>query len=467
MGVAEGGAAAGADGATAGYQSGFGNQFATEALPGALPVGRNSPQRPPYGLYTEQFSGTAFTAPRHANRRSWLYRIRPAAVHGSFAPLGAGRLSARFDEVACPPNPLRWNPPPLPRAPTDFLDGLATLGGNGSPDSHGGCAIHWYVANRSMAERFFYDADGELLIVPQQGALRLATELGVIDVAPQQIAVIPRGLRVRVELSEGSARGYVCENFGAPLKLPDLGPIGANGLANPRDFQTPVAWYEDRAGDFELVAKFAGALWTARIDHSPLDVVAWHGNHAPYRYDLRHFNTLGSVSFDHPDPSIFLVLHSVSDTPGVDALDFVIFPPRWLVMQDTFRPPWFHRNVASEFMGLIAGVYDAKAQGFAPGGASLHNCMTGHGPDAASYEKATHADTSQPVALTDTMAFMFETRLPIRPTRFALETPLLQRDYGQVWRELRRHFTGPAAPAGAAPGAAPARARGRRRRARR
>ena len=291
MGVAEGGAAAGADGATAGYQSGFGNQFATEALPGALPVGRNSPQRPPYGLYAEQFSGTAFTAPRHANRRSWLYRIRPAAVHGSFAPLGAGRLSARFDELACPPNPLRWNPPPLPRAPTDFLDGLATLGGNGSPDSHGGCAIHWYVANRSMAERFFYDADGELLIVPQQGALRLATELGVIDVAPQQIAVIPRGLRLRVELSEGSARGYVCENFGAPLKLPDLGPIGANGLANPRDFQTPVAWYEDRDGDFELVAKFAGALWTARIDHSPLDVVAWHGNHAPYRYDLRRFNT--------------------------------------------------------------------------------------------------------------------------------------------------------------------------------
>jgi homogentisate 1,2-dioxygenase len=467
MGVAEGGAAAGADGATAGYQSGFGNQFATEALPGALPVGRNSPQRPPYGLYTEQFSGTAFTAPRHANRRSWLYRIRPAAVHGSFAPLGAGRLNARFDETACPPNPLRWNPPPLPRAPTDFLDGLATLGGNGSPDSHSGCAIHWYVANRPMVERFFYDADGELLIVPQQGALRLATELGVIDVAPQQIAVIPRGLRLRVELSEGSARGYVCENFGAPLKLPDLGPIGANGLANPRDFQTPVAWYEDRAGDFELVAKFAGALWTARIDHSPLDVVAWHGNHAPYRYDLRHFNTLGSVSFDHPDPSIFLVLHSASDTPGVDALDFVIFPPRWLVMQDTFRPPWFHRNVASEFMGLIAGVYDAKAQGFAPGGASLHNCMSGHGPDAASYEKATHADTSQPVALTDTMAFMFETRLPIRPTRFALETPLLQRDYGQVWRELRRHFTGPAAPAGAAPGGAPARARGRRRRARR
>ena len=318
-----------------------------------------------------------------------------------------------------------------------------------------------------MTERFFHDADGELLIVPQQGGLRLLTELGVIEVAPLQIAVIPRGLRLRVELLEGAARGYVCENFGAPLKLPDLGPIGANGLANPRDFETPVAWYEDRAGDFELVAKFAGQLWTARIDHSPLDVVAWHGNHAPYRYDLRRFNTLGSVSFDHPDPSIFLVLQSISDTPGVDALDFVIFPPRWLVMQDTFRPPWFHRNIASEFMGLIAGVYDAKAQGFAPGGASLHNCMTGHGPDAATYEKAMHADTSQPLALEDTMAFMFETRALIRPTRFALETPLLQRDYGQVWRELRRYFAPPSAPTGAAPGA-PARARGgRRRRARR
>ncbi|HSY04590.1 MAG TPA: homogentisate 1,2-dioxygenase [Steroidobacteraceae bacterium] len=467
MSVAERGAAATAGGGAARYQSGFGNHFATEALPGALPLGRNSPQRPAYGLYAEQFSGTAFTAPRHANRRSWLYRIRPAAVHGSFAPLGARRFTSRFDELAPAPNPLRWNPPPVPRAPLDFIDGLATLGGNGSPDSHSGCGIHWYVANRSMTERFFHDADGELLIVPQQGGLRLLTELGVIEVAPLQIAVIPRGLRLRVELLEGAARGYVCENFGAPLKLPDLGPIGANGLANPRDFETPVAWYEDRAGDFELVAKFAGQLWTARIDHSPLDVVAWHGNHAPYRYDLRRFNTLGSVSFDHPDPSIFLVLQSISDTPGVDALDFVIFPPRWLVMQDTFRPPWFHRNIASEFMGLIAGVYDAKAQGFAPGGASLHNCMTGHGPDAATYEKAMHADTSQPLALEDTMAFMFETCALIRPTRFALETPLLQRDYGQVWRELRRYFAPPSAPTGAAPGA-PARARGgRRRRARR
>ncbi|HTT41473.1 MAG TPA: homogentisate 1,2-dioxygenase [Steroidobacteraceae bacterium] len=424
----------------AGYQSGFGNEFATEALPGALPVGRNAPQRCPYGLYAEQFSGTAFTAPRHANRRSWLYRIRPAAMYGRFTPLPAGEFTSSFDGLPAPPNRLRWSAPPVPRRGTDFLDGLSTLAGNGAPELHSGCGIHWYVANRSMQERFFYDADGELLIVPQSGGLRLLTELGVLEVEPLEIAVIPRGLRFRVELRGAQARGYVCENFGAPLKLPDLGPIGANALANPRDFQTPLAWYEEREGKFELVAKFAGALWSAPIGHSPLDVVAWHGNYAPYKYDLRRFNTIGSVSYDHPDPSIFLVLHSVSDTPGVDNLDFVIFPPRWLVMEDTFRPPWFHRNVASEFMGLLTGVYDAKAHGFEPGGASLHNCMSGHGPDAASFAKASRADTTRPQRLRDTMAFMFETRSLLRPTRYALKSAQLQKNYDAVWGDLRKHF---------------------------
>jgi homogentisate 1,2-dioxygenase len=430
------------------YQSGFGNHFATEALPGALPEGRNSPQRCPYGLYAEQFSGTAFTAPRAANRRSWLYRIRPAAVHGTFRALPEAALGGRFDALVTPPNRLRWSAPPLPRRPTDFIAGLATVCGNGSPDAHSGCGIHWYVANRSMHERFFYDADGELLIVPQQGALRLATELGVMEVAPLEIAVIPRGLRFRVELLGSAARGYVCENFGAPLRLPDLGPIGANGLANPRDFLTPAAAYEDREGRFELVAKFGGRLWGAPLAHSPLDVVAWHGNYAPYKYDLRRFNTMGSVSYDHPDPSIFLVLQSVSDTPGVDNLDFVIFPPRWLAMQDTFRPPWFHRNVASEFMGLIEGVYDAKAHGFEPGGASLHNCMSGHGPDAESFAKASRADTSRPTHLSATMAFMFETRSVIHPTRYALKSALLQKDYDAVWQGIGKNFTpGQALPA--------------------
>lgn len=422
------------------YRSGFGNEFATEALPGALPVGRNSPQRPPYGLYAEQISGTAFTAPRAHNRRSWLYRIRPAVVHEPFRPLESGRLTSHFDEVPAPPTQLRWNPPPMPEAPTDFVAGLTTMGGNGGPQAQTGCGIHLYAANRSMEGRFFHDADGELLIVPQQGRLRLFTELGVLEVEPQEIALIPRGLRFRVELPDGTARGYVCENFGAPFRLPDLGPIGSNGLANPRDFLTPDAWYEDVEGTFELVAKFDGALWSAPIGHSPLDVVAWHGNHAPCKYDLRRFNTIGSISFDHPDPSIFLVLQSPSDTPGVDSIDFVIFPPRWLVQEDTFRPPWFHRNVASEFMGLIHGVYDAKEEGFLPGGASLHNCMSGHGPDAETFAKATAADTTRPQRVGDTMAFMFETRAVIRPTRYALETAQLQHDYYRCWQGLAKRF---------------------------
>ena len=421
------------------YQTGFGNEFATEALPGALPVGRNSPQRAPYGLYAEQLSGTAFTAPRHCNRRSWLYRIRPAAVHGHFTPIDSGLLVSRFDEPAPSPNQLRWNPLPLPSTPTDFVAGLVTMGGNGSPDAGSGCGIHLYAANRSM-ERFFYNADGELLIVPQLGTLLIATELGTLRIEPQEIAVIPRGVRFQVRLEDDSARGYVCENYGALLRLPDLGVIGSNGLANPRNFQTPVACYEEREGDFELVAKFQGRLWRAAIGHSPLDVVAWHGNYAPYKYDLRRFNTIGSISYDHPDPSIFLVLQAPSDTPGVDSVDFVIFPPRWLAAEDTFRPPWFHRNVASEFMGLIHGAYDAKAEGFVPGGASLHNCMSGHGPDAATFDRASAADTSRPDRVADTMAFMFETPTVIRPTRYAVESAQLQADYAECWRGLEKRF---------------------------
>jgi homogentisate 1,2-dioxygenase len=424
------------------YQSGFANEFATEAIAGTLPVGRNSPQKVAHGLYAEQISGTAFTAPRHLNGRSWLYRIRPAAMHDPFAPLQSGTFHNDFDEVPVSPNQLRWDPLPLPAAPTDFVDGLFTMAGNGGAAAQAGIGIHVYAANRSMQGRYFYDADGELLIVPQQGRLKIATELGIVEVEPQEIAVIPRGIRFRVDLPEGQARGYVAENFGALLRLPELGPIGSNSLANARDFLAPVAAFEDTDGDFELVAKFHGRLWSARIGHSPLDVVGWHGNYAPYKYDLRRFNTIGSISYDHPDPSIFTVLTSASDTPGVANMDFVIFPPRWLVAENTFRPPWFHRNIASEFMGLVHGAYDAKAGGFVPGGASLHNSMSGHGPDAASFDKASAADTSKPDHIVDTMAFMFETRTVIRPTRRALESPQLQRDYHRCWQGLRKRFDG-------------------------
>jgi homogentisate 1,2-dioxygenase len=423
------------------YLSGFGNEQASEALPGALPEGQNAPQRHPRGLYTEQISGTPFTAPRAENRRSWLYRIRPSAAHPPFCRIDNGLLrSAPFDEAATPPNRLRWDPLPLPDTPTDFIDGLVTMGGNGDLSMNAGIAVHIYRATRPMERRVFYDADGELLIVPQQGRLLLRTEFGVVETGPGEIAVIPRGVKFLVELPDGPARGYVGENYGQLFRLPELGPIGANGLANPRDFLTPAAAFEDRDEAFQVVAKFAGNLWAAEFDHSPLDVVAWHGNYTPYKYDLARFNTLGTVSFDHPDPSIFTVLSSPSEVPGTANCDFVIFPPRWLVAEHTFRPPWFHRNVMSEFMGLVYGAYDAKAEGFVPGGASLHNCMSAHGPDAATFEKAS-AGELKPQKIENTLAFMFETCFPIRPTRFALETPALQRNYDSCWLGLEKNFT--------------------------
>jgi homogentisate 1,2-dioxygenase len=415
------------------YQTGFGNHFATEAVAGALPRGQNSPQTVPFGLYAEQLSGTAFTAPRSENRRSWLYRLRPTASHSPFRPYSGAPLlrSAPFDELPPSPNRLRWDPLPIPETPTDFVDSLITYAGNGDVATGAGLGIHLYAANRSMASRAFQNADGEMLIVPQQGALTIATELGRIEVEPLQIAVIPRGLKFRVELG-GPARGYVCENYGLPFRLPDLGPIGSNGLANPRDFETPSAWFEDRDEPHEVVQKFQGRLWTTMLDHSPFDVVAWHGNLAPCRYDLRRFNTINTVSFDHPDPSIFTVLTSPSELHGTANCDFVIFPPRWMVAEHTFRPPWFHRNVMSEFMGLIEGAYDAKEGGFAPGGASLHNQMAGHGPDRASYEKAITAGLG-PSKIEDSMAFMFESRWVIRPTRWAAQSPLCQLDYDECW----------------------------------
>jgi len=439
------------------YQSGFGNEFASEALPGALPQGRNSPQNCPYGLYAEQVSGTAFTAPRASNRRAWCYRIRPSVVQGPYRRIDDRAWLGGFGEPhgpQTPPGALRWSPAAAPLQPTDFIDGLFTMAGTGSAGAMTGCGIHRYAANRSMRNRFLCNADAEMLIVPQQGRLRLLTEFGELMVSPGHVAVLPRGIKARIELPDvdahgedahqsgplQSAHGYVCENFGAAFRLPDLGPIGSNGLANPRDFLAPVARYEDREGDFELVTRFQGHSWSAPLAHSPLDVVAWHGNHVPYLYDLNRFNTIGSVSYDHPDPSIFLVLHSPSDTPGTSNMDFVIFPPRLLVVEDTFRPPWFHRNVASEFMGLVHGAYDAKADGFVPGGASLHNSFTGHGPDAETFEKASVADTSKPHYIRDTMAFMFESRAVLRPTAQAVAAAHRQRNYVACWQGLKKHF---------------------------
>ncbi len=414
------------------YQSGFGNEFATEAISGSLPRGQNSPQNAPYGLYVEQVSGSAFTAPRHENLRSWQYRLRPSAEHSPYQKMDNGFIrTAPCTEIAAPPNRLRWNPFSMPTKPTDFVDGLHTIATNGDARLQHGVAIHIYAANQSMT-RCFYNADGEMLIVPQQGALTLKTEFGVLDIAPGEIAVIPRGIKFRVEMSE-SVRGYICENYGAPLKLPELGPLGANGLANARDFLAPVAWFEDIKTRTEVVAKFGGNLWRYETEGSPLNVVAWHGNYTPYKYNLASFNAINTVSFDHPDPSIFTVLTSPSETPGTANIDFVIFPPRWMVAENTFRPPWFHRNIMSEYMGLIHGAYDAKAEGFLPGGGSLHNSFSAHGPDQATFEKASAAEL-KPHYIANTLAFMFESRYVFEPTLFAMAAPELQADYDAAWR---------------------------------
>ena len=423
------------------YQSGFGNEFATESVAGALPVGRNSPQRTPYGLYAEVLSGTAFTAPRSENIRSWLYKIPPSAMHGPFKRISDGLLrSGPFDEAETPPNRLRWNPLPMEGVDADFIDGLATIAGSGDPASQAGIAVHVYRATRSMKDRCFVNADGEMMIVPQQGELLVFAETGRLTVAPGEICVIPRGMKFKVELLSGPARGYVCENYGAQFRLPELGPIGSNGLANPRDFLAPVAAWEDK-GATEVVSKFMGGLWAAEWAHSPLDTVAWHGNCTAYKYDLARFMVINSVSFDHCDPSIFTVMTAPSGQPGVANVDFVIFPPRWAVAENTFRPPWFHRNYMSELMGLVHGAYDAKAEGFLPGGVSLHNSMTAHGPDVTTFEKASGAEL-KPHKIDNALAFMFESRFVFRPTRFAMEAPQRQKNYDAVWGGFNKHFTG-------------------------
>jgi len=421
------------------YQTGFGNEFATEAVKGALPVGRNSPQVAPLGLYAEQFSGTSFTTPRLLNKRTWTYRIQPSVLHRPFRQIENGRLVSRFDAIVTTPNQLRWNPLPMPDTETDFIDSIVTMAGCGDSFSQSGIGVHVFACNKNMTDRFFYNADGEMLVVAEKNRVRFLTELGIIEIGTGEIAVLPRGLKFRVELPDGEARGYICENYAAHFRLPDLGAIGANGLANPRDFETPEAWFEDTDGEFELTAKFGGNLWTTEIKSSPLNVVAWHGNYAPYKYDLRRFNTIGSVSFDHPDPSIYTVLTAPSSEVGVANCDFVIFPDRWLVAEDTFRPPWFHRNYMSEFMGLCFGQYDAKEEGFVAGGASLHNQMSAHGPDAEAFEKASNAEL-KPQKLSGTMAFMFESRYIIRPTKYAMETAELQHEYFEVWQKLKKNF---------------------------
>ena len=423
------------------YFSGFGSHFESEAVTGALPIGQNSPKEPLLGLYPEQLSGSAFTMSRWQNLRSWLYRIKPSVAHKPFETYrDANWFAVKKNHEPTNPNQMRWQPLPPPKKDCHFIQGIQTMV---TTVTKPGCAVHHYACNQPMDREFFYNADGELVIIPEKGALQLWTEFGEIEIEPQEIAVVPRGVKFQVNpKSSGWSRGYVGENTGRPFILPDLGPLGANALANPRDFKYPQAKFFKQDGDFKLIAKFDDCFWQADMDSHPLDVVAWHGNYAPYKYDLRLFNTMGSVSYDHPDPSIYTVLTSPSTVPGQANCDFVIFPPRWLVAEQTFRPPYYHRNMMNEYMGLIHGAYDAKeGGGFVPGGSSLHNCMSGHGPDAATFAKAIQ-NPEEPQKVGDTMAFMFETSEVFHPTALALETPSLDKDYFKCWQDLEVMFKG-------------------------
>lgn len=416
---------------------GLHNYFATEALPGVLINGRNSPQKVPFGLYAEQINGTAFTAPRHTNLYSWVYRIRPSVLQGEFSELPHPTLrSTPFTSHYTPPNPFRWDPIPYADSHLDFIDSLFTMAGHGDSQTQAGAAIHLYCVTKSMTDRYFYNADGDFLFVPQEGILSVRSEFGELLLTPGDIMVMPRGVKYQVMLLSDCARGYVCENYGSAFRLPELGVIGANGLANPNDFESPKAAYEEKTGEFQLVSKFQGRLWQAAISHSPLDVVAWRGNLTPYKYDLRLFNTINTVSVDHPDPSIFTVLTSPTAIAGVANIDFVIFPSRWMVATDTFRPPYYHRNIMSEFMGLIYGQYDAKETGFAPGGCSLHNCMVPHGPDQDAYNKAVNSPLT-PHYYDDTLAFMFESYHCWYLTDIAYHAMFRQQAYANCWQSLR------------------------------
>ena len=427
-----------------GYMPGFGNDFETEALPGALPQGMNSPQKCNYGLYGEQLSGTAFTAPSHQNERTWCYRIRPSVKHShryARIDLPYWKSAPNVDPDVVSLGQYRWDPLPHGGEGLTWLTGMRTMTTAGDVNTQVGMASHTFMLNSDMQDEYFYSADSELMVVPQTGRLRFWTELGIIDIEPLEIAILPRGLVYKVTLPDGPARGFVCENYGAKFDLPNRGPIGANCLANPRDFKTPVAAFEDRDAKSRVVIKWCGQFHETFIDHSPLDVVAWHGNYAPVKYDLRTYSPVGAILFDHPDPSIFTVLTAPSGHEGTANIDFVIFRDRWLPAENTFRPPWYHKNIMSEFMGNIHGQYDAKPKGFVPGGMSLHNMMLPHGPDHNAFEKASN-EPMVPVKLKDTMAFMFETRFPQHLTHFAAHEAPLQDDYADCWDGLEKKFDG-------------------------
>ena len=418
------------------YQQGFGGELSSEAVVGVLPIGQNSPQVLPHGLLHEIVSGTTFTAPRALNRRTHVYRIRPSASPSELKRLQSTKFTSAPLTGEPDPNPIRWNAFTVPTAEQDFVDGIVTLCANGSVALQTGIAVHIYLANRSMVDRAFSNADGELLVLPQAGKLRVVTEYGVLDVSPGELALIPRGCKFRVELLSPEARGFVCENYGVPFRLPELGLIGSTGQANAWDFQVPVAAFEDHEKTTQLIHKFGGRLWAADLDHSPFDIVAWRGNYLPCKYDMCRFMVLGAVAFDHAEPSVYCALTSPSDSVAGPNADFMILPPRWLVAEHTFRPATFHRNCVGEFLAVISDASEGKR---ADDG-SLHNNWAPHGPSAAVVDAA--RTEQQPPMRLERLAFMIESRYAFCVSEYAREAPERDLRYLNHWAGFMNKFSG-------------------------
>ncbi|GJE85537.1 homogentisate 1,2-dioxygenase [Phanerochaete sordida] len=410
------------------YQVGFGNWFTSEALPNVLPSGQNMPQKNKYDLYTEGMNGCPFTAPRAQNQHNWLYRIRPSVAHQGITksakqnPYLVAEFSLNDPKQSVSPERVAWRPDSVPaNERVTFVHGIKSMAGNGSPLLREGVVLHTYACNASMERQAFVNSDGDFLLVPVAGRLDIQTELGRMMVFPGEVAVVQRGLKWKVSVPDGKAMGYIQEIFGMHYELPELGPLGASGLANPRDFEHPVAHFDVDQSDWEVLYKLGGQLWSCAQDHTPFDVVAWHGNYVPYKYDLDAFISCGSLSRDHMDPSVWTVLTARSKTPGVALADVIFAGERWDVAEKTFRPPYFHRNTATEIIGLISGDFGFERD-FAPGALSLETGFGAHGMESDAYDAASDMELKPTKILQGTRMVLFETSMLMCLTEHALKT---------------------------------------------
>lgn len=422
------------------YLHGFGNYHSSEALPGAVPLVNNAPQVPPLNLRTERVSGSAFTATRDRNFQTWLYRANSSLQHGEFVPLEVtSGYGPDLQAKHLNPNSVSWDNVPVPEV-AHWINGQQFMGRNGEPQKKEGIAIWLFNVTQDMPARHaFSSLDGELLVVPQSGAIDITTEMGRMVVRQNEIAVIPRNLRHRVTLIDGKpCRGYVCELYQGHFQLPNLGIIGSTGLANVRDFEIPTAYFEGQVVDGKAVAATSEGEWTivSRLDtrrwhctqsRTPFDVAGWHGTSYPYKYDLAKFCVMGNLLFDEHDPCLFTVLSAPNHgaSPGTAVVDFAVIPPRYMSAEDTMWLPYFHRNTMQEFYAPI--VYDQDPQHpfnrqsrkggnrFKPFAAGLHGAMSTHGPGEAEFQMMRRIDTLTPtkIGTEGVLVFLFETERPV------------------------------------------------------